>query len=271
MRLLRFEQEVEAEETGLYFRQLLPGVDMCRGTYNPIRKIVYEFARGMQNIVYVIGDKNRQECMIVDACWDSDGILEIVQKDGMKVIGCIVTHNHFDHVGGKPPPPFASFGVTVQGLKNILEKFPTIPVYIHKDDADVLQNETGIFPDRIKTTFDGFEFNIGTIRMQTIHTPGHTPGSQCILINDRRLLTGDTLFANSCGRMDLPGGCPYAMYDSLKSRLAGLDQSLVVYPGHSYGNFFLTTIDREVRLGVLNPETLEEWLRKVGHSEQKHC
>lgn len=249
----------------MYFRQLRPGREICLGTYNPIKKIIYEVARGMQNIVYLIGDTQSRECLVVDACWDADGILECIKRDGMQLIGCIVTHNHFDHVGGKPPPPFRSYGIHVQGIKTILSKASNIPVYINANDADAFQNDSGVDPSRIRPTTDGTEMAIGNekIKLKFIHTPGHTPGSQCLLINGTSLLTGDTLFPNSCGRMDLPGGCATAMFSSLQNILANLDPSIVIYPGHSYGNFLLTTIQREREKGVLRPITIEEWLAKL--------
>lgn len=110
--------------------------------------------------------------------------------------------------------------------------------------------------------------------MKFLHTPGHTPGSQCILINGKMLLTGDTLFPNSCGRMDLPGGCPIAMFETLQNRLANLTPSITIYPGHSYGNHLVTSISREKSLGVLYKTTLQEWLQKLGNPVTEgndHC
>lgn len=267
---MRIEQEAEAAQGALFFRQLLPGRDICLRTFNPIKKLVYEFARGMQNIVYVVGDRESRECVIVDACWDADGILAQVERDRMIPVALIVTHNHFDHVGGKPPPPFRSYGITVQGAKTILARFKEIPVYINQEDADTFQTETGIDPERIRAVADGEELVLGAptggIRLTFMHTPGHTPGAQCVRVGPDRLLTGDTLFANSCGRMDLPGGCPIAMYHTLQCRLGQLPDTIVVYPGHSYGNFYLTTISREKRWGVLQKISLSDWLQKLGRS-----
>ncbi|PJF19437.1 Sti1p [Paramicrosporidium saccamoebae] len=180
LRIVRLNQEKDAEESGLYFRQLRPGFDICRGSYNPIKKLVYEFARGMQNIVYAVGDTTKRECLIFDACWDSDGILEAISKDGMVPVGCVITHNHFDHVGGKPPPPFRSYGVTVQGVKNILERHPKIPVYVHQDDADTFQNDSGVDPGRIITTRDGFEISVGEVsfKLWKLHSIYHWKGEK---------------------------------------------------------------------------------------------
>ena len=191
----------------------------------------------------------------------------IVEKDRMRPVACIVTHNHFDHVGGEHPPPVRWPGITVQGVKTILAKFPNIKVYVHRDDADSFQTDSTVDPGRIIASAEGMELSLGEgrVKIKFLHTPGHTPGAQCLQINETRLLTGDTLFANSCGRMDLPGGCPIAMYHTLQSQLAQMPPTTVVYPGHSYGNFVVTTIDRERRVGVLQPKSLQEWLHRLGH------
>lgn len=219
----------------------------------------------MQNIVYVIGDMRSKECVVVDACWDADGIIAKIGHDGMIPIACILTHNHFDHVGGKPPPPFKSYGISVQGVKTILTKYPLIKVYVHRADSDAFQTDSGIEPSRIIASDSDTElvFGEGRLQIKFIHTPGHTPGAQCLLVNGNRLITGDTLFAGSCGRMDLPGGNPVEMHHSLHNILAAMPSATVVYPGHSYGNFRLTTISREKRLGVLQPISLEGWLQKL--------
>lgn len=265
LRILSTQQRADATAGGMYFRQLLPGRDICQSTFNPIRKIVFQFARGMQNIVYAIGDRASGECMLVDACWDTDGILAVLKRDAMRPVGCIVTHNHFDHVGGRPPPPFRSYGVSVGGVKDILKRFPQIPVYIHKDDADAFQNDSGVDPERIRATDDGTTVQIaGTLTLKFIHTPGHTPGSQCVLVDGGRLLTGDTLFPGSCGRMDLPGGCVRETFETLQRRLgAHLRAETVVYPGHSYSGQLISTIGRERERGLLRSMSLDEWMHKM--------
>lgn len=263
---------MDIESSDLILEQLSPGRDICLSTFNPIKRLVYEFARGMQNIVYIVGDRRSKECIIVDACWDVDGILEVVERKGWRPIACIVTHNHFDHYGGKPPAPFGNFGITVQGVKTILNKHTSIPVYIHANDADAFQNDSSIDPARIVGTSDNQIIWVGGEgrgrKIQFLHTPGHTPGAQCIRIDGARILTGDTLFVNSCGRMDLPGGCPTAMFNTLQNKLATLPPSTKLYPGHSYGGYYVTTVGRERRLGVLRPSDLESWLRMVTGSSR---
>lgn len=282
LRILKVEELMNLRDSHLILRPLCPGRELCRRTFNPIKRLIFEFARGMQNVIYLVGNRQTATCMIVDPCWDVDGIMEEMNRLNLQPAGCIVTHNHFDHYGGKPPPPFGNFGIHVSGVKTILQKYPNIPVYIHEADADAFQGETNIDPTRISTTFDGQELWLGEsgqgVCLKFIHTPGHTPGAQCILISDNtspstttkgtiskveRILTGDTLFLGSCGRMDLPGGCPVTMYHTLQHRLAVLPDTVRVYPGHSYGGSYVTSIGRERQMGVLRGESLEEWLRIV--------
>lgn len=258
-KVVQIVQRREADSTQLYFVQLRPGIEVCYKTYNPLKRLIFEFARGMKNLMYLIGDLRARECLIVDACWDADGIIKILERDHMLPVGAIVTHNHFDHVGGKPPRPFSSYGISVQGLKTILKRYPKIPVYVHRDDADLLQSETGIDPERINAIEDLYEIKVGEVPVQFIWTPGHTPGSQCILFNGNRLLTGDTLFKGTCGRFDLPGGSREMLFDSLQNKLRLLPDTVVVYPGHSYNDSYLSTIGMEKSDGPLRQMTYDEW------------
>ncbi|KAJ1669363.1 hypothetical protein GGF38_002316 [Coemansia sp. RSA 25] len=100
-------------------------------------------------------------------------------------------------------------------------------------------------------TPNGFGFRLGErTDLAFMHTPGHTPGSQCVLVNRCRLFSGDTLFPGSCGRTDLKGGCMPDMLESLQARLAALADQTIVYPGHEYGGEW-TTIGREKKRGFL--------------------
>lgn len=257
--------EEDDEKTGVYFRYLVPGVDYCESSsLNPITKLIYEIGAQMRNIIYMIGDRNTSECLVVDPCWDVDGIMRAARRDGMRIIGAIQTHNHFDHVGGKPPPPFDGYHITVPGVKKLLEKLDTTAkVYVHQLDADVFQTETEVDPDRISTTVDGQVIQIGQVEIKCIHTPGHTPGSQCLQVNSDRVLTGDTLFVGSCGRTDLPGGCENHLYDSLKNRIGGLSEDILLFPAHLYGQTVMTTVAMEKKNGFLNLDR-NAWLEKFG-------
>ena len=99
-----------------------------------------------------------------------------------------------------------------------------------------------------------------------LHTPGHTPGSQCFLVGDR-LVAGDTLFVQGCGRVDLPGGDPEQMYYTLTQRLAKLPASTVLYPGHNYGPSETSTIGDELELNpYMRIRSIEDWRRLMGYA-----
>ena len=218
----------------------------------------------MKNFVYVIADADTRECVLVDACWDVPGILGIVDKYGLKPVGAVVTHCHFDHVGGLPPPPFDQFRIRVTGLATLIKKFPKMKGYIHALDLQVILKESnpGLDKERFVLTEDGFEMTLGSkTKLKFLHTPGHTRGSQCILVNDNRLLSGDTLFLGCCGRLDMPGANIDAMWSSLM-RLRSLDEEVVVYPGHCYGGDW-TTVGEEKLGGVLKEISLSTWRRKM--------
>ena len=177
----------------------------------------------MGNFIYLIGDRSSQECVMVDPAWDVDAVLKQAEKDGMKVVAGILTHTHFDHCNG---------------VEDLIEKTGA-KIFVHEKEAQFLKN----IKKNIVETGDGFKFKVGKIEMELLHTPGHTEGAQCIRVEDK-LVTGDTLFVGACGRCDLPGGNEKTLIQSLK-RLASLDGSLKVFPGHAYGDADSSTIDHE--------------------------
>jgi glyoxylase-like metal-dependent hydrolase (beta-lactamase superfamily II) len=110
----------------------------------------------------------------------------------------------------------------------------------------------------------GHELKIGDLEIRFLHTPGHTPGSQCFLTRDR-LVSGDTLFINACGRTDLPGGDPEQLYKSLSGTLARLEDRTVLYPGHNYAEVPSTTLgEQKVANPFLAATSLNQFLRMVG-------
>jgi len=179
----------------------------------------------MANFVYLVGDIKNHETFVVDPGWEVEKIIQAAKKDGFKIIGALMTHTHFDHA---------------DGLKELLRKTDGT-AYIHEKEADFLTDEKL----KLKKTKDGDKIQIGEVEIQVIHTPGHTPGSQCFLV-DGNLFSGDTLFIQACGRCDLPASNPEDMFYSLK-RLSGLDDSTVVYPGHDYADETQSTIGKEKR------------------------
>jgi glyoxylase-like metal-dependent hydrolase (beta-lactamase superfamily II) len=192
----------------------------------------------MQNFVYLIGDPVARQCVVVDPAWDIDTIVDTAAADDMTVTGAVVTHTHQDHVGGS----LESWGMPgrIPGIEELLERVRA-KVYVHKAEREFLR---GFGSDLVKV--DNHDtLPVGRLTLTFLHTPGHTPGSQCFLV-DGRLISGDTLFIGSCGRTDLPGSDPKEMYYSLTQRLAALPDNTVLLPGHNYGGE-ASTIGREKR------------------------
>lgn len=179
----------------------------------------------MKNFAYLVGSTETGEVAVVDPGWEAEKILNSAEQDGMAITKVLITHTHFDHV---------------QALPELLEKAKA-RVYVHKLEAEFLK---GLGSDLVKVE-GGDEIRIGDISIQLLHTPGHTPGSQCFLVRDR-LISGDTLFIGSCGRCDLPGGDPAEMYRSLM-RLKELDDRVILYPGHNYARKPFSTLGNEKR------------------------
>ncbi len=182
----------------------------------------------MDNFVYLIGDVNKREAIVVDPAWDVDGICEIAEADGMKIVGALCSHYHPDHVGG------AMMGHTVQGIARLLERTGGVPIHVHAADIPYVVGVTGVATSDLTPRRHGDRIEVGDVHVEWLHTPGHTPGSSCFRCKNA-LLSGDTVFMSGCGRTDLPGGDTEEMYRTLHERLAALPGDLVLYPGHNYG------------------------------------
>ena len=231
----------------LYFRQLLSGRDFARDD---------GLAAQMVNFVYLLGDRQTGEAVVVDPAYGVDELVEIAALDGMRLVGALATHHHPDHVGGS----FA--GHTVQGVRELLET-EKVKIHAHRAEAASIKSVTGISDADLVTHDSGDVVEVGAIEVQLLHTPGHTPGSQCFLV-DQLLVSGDTLFLSGCGRTDLPGGDPDALYESLR-RLASLPDEVAVCPGHRYSGASTASVAALKELNqVLRPTTKEEWLDLFG-------
>jgi hydroxyacylglutathione hydrolase len=206
----------------------------------------------MQNFVYLIGDTATRECVVVDPAWEIDAILDEIQSDDMRLTGMLVTHTHQDHVGGH------LFGHDIPGIAQVLERSPA-KVYVHKAEREFLK---GFGTDVMKVD-GGDTLAVGDVTVTFLHTPGHTPGSQCFLV-DGRLISGDTLFIRSCGRTDLPGSDPAEMYTSLTQRLGALPDDTVVFPGHNYGGSATTIGDEKRANPMMRFPSMSDFLRVMG-------
>ena len=232
----------------LYLRQLLAGRDFATG--DPV-------AAQMVNFCYLIGDRDAGECVVVDPAWDVQGLFDAAAADGMRITGALATHYHPDHIGGD------LFGHRVQGLPD-LQEIAAVPVHAHRAEVEGIRYMTGLSASDLVLHDGGDVLEVGGVRIELLHTPGHTPGSQCFLV-DGKLVSGDTLFVGGCGRVDLPGGDAETMYRTLTQRLATLPESTVLYPGHHYGPVPQSTIGSEKQSNyALRPQSLEDWLSLMG-------
>jgi hydroxyacylglutathione hydrolase len=212
----------------------------------------------MQNFVYLVADPTTREAVVVDPAWDVDRVLKIVEQDDLKLKAALITHFHPDHLGGD------FMGRHIQGAAELLQRNLPIKVHIHKSEADFANRIAGLSPSDMVRTDGTEDLQVGSLRLRFIHTPGHTPGSQCFLV-DGRLIAGDTLFIGSCGRVDLPGSDPAQMYDSLVNKLKQLPDETVLYPGHNYAGQPTSTIGDEKRGNMyLRFDRLEDFLGMMG-------
>ena len=200
----------------------------------------------MENFIYLIGDTRTRECVMVDPAWDVAQVLRAAEQDDMKVIAGLATHYHYDHTNG---------------IADLIAK-ANCKVYVNKEDAPYLKD----LQKEVTKVEAGHKLRIGEIEITFLHTPGHTPGSQCFLVNNPacrqagRLVSGDTLFINACGRCDLPGGDAEEMYHSLHT-LAKLGDDIILLPGHNYADEPDSTIGKEKKFNpYYQVHSLQEFL-----------
>jgi glyoxylase-like metal-dependent hydrolase (beta-lactamase superfamily II) len=209
----------------LYFRQLLSGRDFAVG--DPL-------ASQMVNFVYAVGDRRTGECVLVDPAYAVKELVDLVGADGMRVTGALATHYHPDHVGG------SMMGHSIEGIAELLEHVDC-PVHVQHDEVEWVTKSTNVTAEHLVGHDSGDVLTVGGIDISLVHTPGHTPGSQCFFVDDR-LIAGDTLFLEGCGRTDLPGSDPVKMFESLR-RLAEVPDSTILFPGHRYSVASSATMD----------------------------
>ncbi|MCX7822009.1 MAG: MBL fold metallo-hydrolase [Syntrophobacterales bacterium] len=188
---------------------------------------------------YIIYDPITREGIIIDPAGDPDKIIELVNENHISIKYIINTHAHADHIAKNQE----------------IKKATGAPVVIHRLDDEFSKTPESIEWNR-KLGFDetpplvdipiedGDELSLQNFKVRFIHTPGHTPGSCCILIG-KNLFTGDTLFVGAVGRTDLPGSSFTALLESLKKILALLPPETIIWPGHDYGDTPTSTLEKE--------------------------
>ena len=176
---------------------------------------VYAMALGdYQTNCYIIHDETSKTCCVIDPGYDADTILDKLDSLGLTLEAILLTHGHFDHVGA---------------VKELAAE-TSCDVYIHPEDLSMPPMMTAGPLYYTKTYAEGTQLKLAGLEVTVLHTPGHTPGSVCLLV-ENTIFSGDTLFQGSCGRTDLPGGNWAAITKSLK-RLAALEGNFWVFSGH---------------------------------------
>ena len=166
---------------------------------------------------YLVMDEDSGKGAVIDPGGAAEAISNAIRQMGMTLEAIFLTHGHYDHTGA---------------VLELKKEFPEIPVYLHAADAVQTQKVDSLMPaiGETKPYDEGDEISIGSMKFRVLHTPGHTAGSVTLDAGEV-LFTGDTMFAGSCGRTDLPSGSPDLMAESLK-RLANLEGDRKVLPGH---------------------------------------
>lgn len=205
----------------------------------------------MGNCLYILGDEKTRKAFLVDPAWDPLGLVDLANQQGYEVSGVLATHLHQDHVGGE------LFGQRIPGLLELLREHD-LPVHIHQIEAERMIEQTGIDASKVRPFESEAKLQLGNTEIAALFVPGHSPGCTAFLAGGH-LIAGDTLFVQGCGRVDLPGSDPDAMFHSLR-RLAELPPATRVYPGHNYGPTPTSTIGAELQQNVyLRVATLEQW------------
>ena len=192
----------------------------------------------MQNFSYILEDEETSEAIILDPSWDLVELELIIKENNLKIKYIVNTHHHFDHTLGNE-------------------------AMVESTKAPIIQHELSELKHDISVK-DGDIIDFGNSKLKVLHTPGHSKDSIC-LIGDGKLFSGDTLFVGNCGRIDLPGGSAKELYHSLFDVLYSLDDELIMYPGHNYGNSDVSTIGQEkITNMIMQKRTEQQFIEMMG-------
>lgn len=181
----------------------------------------------------------QRKAAVVDPGFDAEKALEVLATNHLLLEYVILTHYHSDHTAE---------------MKLLKKAVPSCRIVASKEDGQRLPVKPDI------CVFDGGELKVGNIRLSFIVTPGHTPGGICIVVDDKAVMTGDTLFIGDCGRTDLPGGSLEQMFRTLQQKILPLPDELIVYPGHDYGEKPCDSLGNQKRSNkTLRAKTLKEF------------
>ncbi len=200
---------------------------------------------------YLVACPQTGEAVLIDPAGDEDRLAALIESEGFRVKYILNTHGHADHVLGN------------RAMKKIL----SVPVCMHEEDdlffsrvevRAISEKELGLpSPDPVDVRLkDGDVLEVGTLRLEVIHTPGHTPGSVCFLVRGN-LFTGDTLFVGAAGRTDLTGASLDELLRSIEKKILPLPRDTVIWPGHDYGETPTSTLEREMEENVYITDFLQ--------------
>ena len=210
----------------------------------------------MQNFAYIVGSRETREVAVIDPAWDIDSLVNHIDERGYRLTAALITHYHPDHCGG------SMRGNNIEGVAELIAK-KGVKVYAHCDECAGLKKVTGLSDSDIVRVNSGDKLAVGDVEVEFLHTPGHTPGSQCFRIK-RTLVSGDTLFINGCGRVDLPGSNSEQMFQSL-GKLSELPDDTLLLPGHNYAHIPNATMAETKRINTyMRVKDIETWRMFMG-------
>lgn len=203
----------------------------------------------MENFVYLITDLTTRQAAVVDPAWDIEQMIHFADQNNIQITDILLTHSHHDHVNG---------------VTEVLNRYDS-QLHLLKQEADFWQAEL----DKPTLHHGGDEIAIGKSVVHILHTPGHTPGSACYLL-DGDVITGDTLFVFGCGRCDLQGGDPEQMFTTLKKISTDLPSDTVIHPGHNYAEKDVSTVDEQLAGNpFMHFDKCEEFVEYRMHTHDK--